>query len=602
MKRFFVITGCLVAGVLAVTQVQLAQVKVGTPVKVPAVKPAPVPATKPAMAQKDLATLVQAGEAKLALEQIQAGANVNQRQPDGSTPLLWAVNRADVDVAEALLTKKADPNIGNEFGAMPLTEAARQSSLHLVQLLLNAGAKVDTADPDGETALMVAIKGGNQEVVKLLIDKGANVNNVEKFHNQTPLMYASSEGRAEMVKLLLSKGADVKPHSLYSDWPSQITSEPRWQFRSVGGLTALLYASRGGCYQCAEMLIQAGANVNDPTPEGVTPLLTALDNTHNDIAKLLMDKHANINTWDWWGRTPLWIAVARKAAPAGAGGGGGGGRGGRGGGGGGAAIPAPGAAAGAGARGGAGGGRGGGRAGGGGAAAVVVAGPAVSSMEIINALLDAGANVNVEMNFHRPNSGSGGRFGDNQISTGTTPLFRAIMNNDLELIKVLLAKGADPNINTMGSNAFLQAAGVGVGPRPTVSTALNKELLDVLIEHKADPNTKVTGSELYSHRVLYMAPPSNEGTTALHEAARRGQMDMIKYLLDHGADANLLDGDGKKPLDVVGMARNTGAPPPAAAAGAAAPAGRGGGRGPAPPSPAAIAEIRALLQTASAKK
>ncbi|MBV8730540.1 MAG: ankyrin repeat domain-containing protein, partial [Acidobacteriia bacterium] len=84
-----------------------------------------------------------------------------------------------------------------------------------------------------------------------------------------------------MVKLLLAKGADVKPRALYSDWESQITSEPRAQYRPVGGLNALLYATRGGCYECVDTLLAAGADVNLPTPEGVTPLMLAVDNDHN---------------------------------------------------------------------------------------------------------------------------------------------------------------------------------------------------------------------------------------------------------------------------------------------------------------------------------
>ena len=71
------------------------------------------------------------------------------------------------------------------------------------------------------------------------------------------------------MKLLLSKDAYVKPRSLYTDWPSQVTSEPRTQYRSVGGLDALLYASRSGCYSCVEQLLSAGADMNRPTPEGV---------------------------------------------------------------------------------------------------------------------------------------------------------------------------------------------------------------------------------------------------------------------------------------------------------------------------------------------
>ena len=122
-----------------------------------------------------------------------------------------------------------------------------------------------------------------------------------------------------MVKLLLSKGANVKPRALYTDWPSQISSEPRAQYRPVGGLTALLYAARNGCYDCVEALIGAGADVNVPTPEGVTPLMIALDNDHNDVAKLLLDRGANPRVWDWWGRTALYIAVDRKEAGGGGG-------------------------------------------------------------------------------------------------------------------------------------------------------------------------------------------------------------------------------------------------------------------------------------------
>ncbi len=304
MKRFNLAVVCVAAaGALALAQVVLAQVQ------------------QAQQTPKDLATLIQSGQTKLALEQIKAGADVNRAQPDGTTPLMWAVYRTDYEVAQALIAKKADANSGNQFGATPLTEAARQLDARLVKMLLDAGAKVDAANPDGETALMMAIKGGDLPVVQMLVNSGANVNTVEEFHSQTPLMYAAASNRnaAEMVKLLLSKGADVKPRAKYSDWPSQITSEPRAQYRPVGGLTALLYAARSGCYDCVDELIAAGTDVNVPTPEGITPLMIALDNQHNEVAKLLMDKGADINVWDWWGRTALWIAVDRKPV-AGAGG------------------------------------------------------------------------------------------------------------------------------------------------------------------------------------------------------------------------------------------------------------------------------------------
>ncbi len=539
-----------------------------------------------AMAQtpkESLANLAQAGNHKAALEKIRAGADVNEAQPDGTRPIHWAVYHVDYELLDALIAKKAKVNVHNEFGSTPLAEAAKLADARMVKTLLDAGAEPEAANEDGETALMLAIKTGEVPVVKLLLDAGAKVNVIEKFHNQTPLMWAAaaSKNAGEMVKMLLAKGADVKPRALYSDWPSQITSEPRAQYRPVGGLTALLYAARGGCYDCVEALLGAGADVNVPTPEGVTPLMIAIDNGFNDVAKLLLDKGANPHVWDWWGRTALYIAVDRKeaaAAPA-PGGGRGAGRGGNG--------PGPGAGA-----------RRGGR-------------PQVSSMELITALLDAGVDPSPQLNMHRPSrGGNSGRFIDPLLNTGCTPLLRATMGGDVEVMKVLLAKGASPNINDMGMTAFLVAAGVGTGGRGTGLAAAasaggpaNLALMDLLLQNGADINARITGTLTYSMRIA-RSPSVNEGQTALHSAAQTARADVVKFLLEHGANPNLTDANGKKPIDIVGTAaRPAGGAPAGGAAAGGAGAGAAGGAGNRAPAnnAAAVAEIRALLEAAAAK-
>ena len=261
-----------------------------------------------------LATLIQKGDRKAALERIRGGADVNEAQPDGTRPIHWAVFKVDYELLDALIAKQAKADVTNEFGATPLAEAVKVTDARMVKTLLNAGAGVEAANLDNETALMLAIKTGELPIVQMLINAGANVNTVEKEHNETPLMYAAAANKnaGEMVKLLLSKGADVKPRALSYDWPSHISDEPRVQYHPFGGLTALLYAARDGCYDCVEALIEKGADVNVPTPEGVTPLMIALDNDNNDIAKLLLDHGANPGVWDWYGRTALYIAVDRK--------------------------------------------------------------------------------------------------------------------------------------------------------------------------------------------------------------------------------------------------------------------------------------------------
>jgi ankyrin repeat protein len=552
--------------------------------------------------QGKLASLIQAGNRKAALDMIRGGTDVNEAQPDGTRPIHWAVYRVDYELLEALITKKAKADVKNELGSTPLAEAVKVGDARMVKMLLDAGSGSEGANEDGQSALMLAIKNGDLAIVQMLVNAGANVNVVEKVQDQTPLMWAAAANRnaAEMVKVLLSKGAKVNVRAKYTDWPSQITSEPRAQYHAYGGLTPLLYAARGGCYACVEALVGAGADVNLPTPEGVTPLMIALENSQNSVAKFLMDHGASPHVWDVSGRTALYLAVDKKAAPGGGGSGvQGGGRGGVG--------------AGAGGRGGAGqgaGGRGGGQAGPGGrgggglAGSASAGGPAVSSMDVINALLAAGVDPNPQLSMRRP-SNQGGRFSDPLLSTGTTPLLNAVLKNDTEVIRALLDKGANPNIFGMGTTPFLLAAGANSygGRGGGAGAGVNTAVLDLMIQHGADVNAQVTGTRTFSMRVSRQLSQV-EGMSALHAAVAANNTDLVRYLLDHGARTDLVDASNRTPLDVANAIPAKPVPPEVGAAvpsvaivqeGAppAAPGGRGG-----PPRPASP-EIKTLLQNAA---
>src|SRR5262249_24482315 len=150
----------------------------------------------------------------------------------------------DYELMEALIAKKAKASVTNKLGSTPLSEAVKLGDARIVKMLLDAGSGPEGANADGETALMLAIKAGDLTIVQMLADAGANVNVVEKVQEQTPLMWAAAATRnaAEMVKLLIAKGAKVNARAKFTDWPSQITSEPRAQYHSYGGLTPLLYA------------------------------------------------------------------------------------------------------------------------------------------------------------------------------------------------------------------------------------------------------------------------------------------------------------------------------------------------------------------------
>ena len=466
-----------------------------------------------ALADSLLADAIENGRRDSALELIQKGADVNAAQGDGATPLHWAAYRLDADLVERLLKHGAKAATQNRFGATPLGEAAKAANLPIVQLLLKAGAPVDAANGDGETALMLSAHTGSTAVASALIAAGANVNAREAWRDQTALMWAAEGGDAKLVKLLIDHGADVHARAAANDWGSQITNEPRAQYRPTGGLTPLLYAARSGCADCVRAILAAGENVDRPTPDGETALLLAIDNYEFDIAKLLLDAGANPLASDWWGRTALYLAVDMNTYRPRTG------------------EPHP-------------------------------RSKTTTAMDLVHALIGAGVDVNAQLNFHRPGrGGNSARFVDDLLTTGATPLLRAAIMHDNDALRALLAASAQVDLpNVMGVTPFMAAAGVGVRePGFGANRApdfTNKKIesevtasLDLLLAAGADVNGTIMDLQSRTARIARQnSMTDRQGQSALHQAAGRGWPDVVAYLLAHGANPATKDGLGRTAL------------------------------------------------------
>jgi len=468
-------------------------------------------------AQESLIDLIKDRRFDDALAAITAGADINAELPDGSTALLYATYSVNHELVEVLLDAGADADVTNNYGATPLAEAVKLDDAELVSMLLDAGADPDSPNLDNQTALMLAAYIGNLEIAQILIDAGADVNAIEIFRGQNALMWASAENNPDVAELLVANGADVSVKAVYDDWPRQMTSEPRAQFRPTGGLTALLYATRSGCYRCAVAIVEGGADINQPNPDGVTPLLNAIDNKSFDIAMFLIDEGAKVDVWDMTGRTPLYMAVDMNSF-----------------------VPRS--------------------FGGFGDSFNPLANNdrGITAMDIVHRLLDMGVDVNHQLTRMRPNGPGRGRFADYDMRGGTHALMIAVFTHDHEAIEVLLEHGAEVDLrNVFRITPLMYASGMsgnGRGPSGSNGDDIQERAvrtINMLLDAGADINAQVNDSHTFTAKLdTYIAWKDNEGRTALHSAAELGWDKVAKVLLDRGADPEIQDAQGNTPLDL----------------------------------------------------
>ncbi len=438
-----------------------------------------------------LVQAVKNGDREAAMMLARDASEVAAAEADGTTALHWAVRQNDVELVERMLRAGADAGAANRYGVTPLKLAAVGGNAKLLKRLLDAGGDVNAVGADGETLLMTAARGGHVEAAALLIERGAEVDAREGWHGQTSLMWAAAQGHPAMLRELLSHGADVNARSNHEEWERQVTSEPRDKWLPPGGLTPLLFAARENCLACLPVLIEAGADVNATTPDGISAAVIALINGHFDVAGALLEAGTDPNLADYTGRTALYAAIDFNTMVK-------------------SNRPAP-----------------------------KVIENRLTGLDVARLALERGADVNARQKRLAPYRAKLDRGNDGMLGGGTTPFLRAAKAGDVPAMKLLLEHGADPTLapTRSGITPLMAAAGLGTSEADTTGRQKTQE-------------QAIEAIQLLLDRGLDLNAQANDGQTALHGAAMQGYDEVIRFLAAQGAKLDTPDKDGFTPLDV----------------------------------------------------
>ncbi len=432
---------------------------------------------------------------------LKQGADVSAAKGDGMTALHFAADRGDVAMIEMLVYAGANVAAVTRIGHYtPLHLASRAGNAAVAQALVKAGADVSArTTTSGVTPLHLAAASGNREVVTLLLDKGADANAKESEWGQTPLMFAAAENRAEAIRVLLAHGADATIKTKTIDIAHQSALD------------------RAAADRQKKVLEASVAKGQQPTPSQVQ---AAIEASRELFAS---------------GKIP-----PPEEAPAG----GRGGRGGRGG-----ADPDATAAN---------------------SFNPEEINPPVSNkggmtallhaarqghLEAVRALLDGGAPID--------QTGSG---------DSTSPLLVSIINGEFDLAMFLIERGADPNLAAGGNGATPLWAAVNTQWQPRTrypqpqemeqQKATYLEVMKALLAKGADPDARLKTHPWYlvysgcGNRNCGLADTA--GSTAFWRAAYATDLDAMKLLVSYGADPNIPTVAPNVPV------RRGGGPPPGA--------------------------------------
>ena len=161
----------------------------------------------------------------------------------------------------------------------------------------------------------------------------------------------------------------------------------------------------------------------------------------------------------------------------------------------------------------------------------------MTSLDLIKLLLDKGANVNAQLLKQQPYRTKLDRGDDTMLTTGTTPLLRAAKAADIPAMRLLLAKGADPKLATRaGITPLMAAAGLGSKEEDTTGRFKTEAEAIEAIQLCLDAGVDINAA-------------NGQGQTALHAAALKGYDQVVQFLADHGANLEAKDKRGNTPLD-----------------------------------------------------
>lgn len=460
-----------------------------------------------------------------------AGADTNLRHGEHNYSALdSAAVGGCPEVLQLILRHGADVNAIDSAGVTALYLAARHDRDRAVDLLVNAGANVEAQDHRGWTPLHVASAVGASRAIESLLRHGVDRSKPDR-RDRAPLHLAAERGHTSAVAHLLESGADPElrvqsPYYHYSAVDAAAANghlDVLKMFTRHGvdvnasdsdNITALHLAARYDKHAVITFLVEAGADIEAENFMGWTPLRTAVENESWAAMGALLRLGADRNTVDGKGRTVLHFAAERGLFPA------------------------------------------------------------------IASLITSGANTDLRC-----------QVGDNQFAA----LDLAASQGQLRSLRTLLKYGADVNaVDALESTALHAAArndqkeaihvladGGGdteaadsLGCTPLHIAALRNATSAVvaLLEHNADTSkannderTPLHLSAEFGHvsaSAALMAAGADitlrcedNEPSALDIAAAAGKVDVLKEMMDYGADVNSVDSDGRTPL-VIAVASN----------------------------------------------